>query len=187
MKKWIIVIVILLVVIIGLSVFIGGLNKVVRMDESVTEAWAQIDTQLQRRADLIPNLVQTVKGYARHEKEIFEHVADARKAWAGAKSIPDKIAAAGAMEGALARLMLIVERYPDLKANQNFLHLQDQLEGTENRIAVARTRYNRSVKDFNAYIREVFGRMFARLRGLGRPHTYFEISEEAKEVPKVEF
>ncbi|PIX77160.1 MAG: LemA family protein, partial [bacterium (Candidatus Ratteibacteria) CG_4_10_14_3_um_filter_41_18] len=91
-QKWIIVIVILLVVIIGLSVFIGGLNKVVRMDESVTEAWAQIDTQLQRRADLIPNLVQTVKGYARHEKEIFEHVADARKAWAGAKSIPDKIA-----------------------------------------------------------------------------------------------
>jgi LemA protein len=186
-KGSVILIVVVFLIIAGGGWYISGLNRVVRMDEAVTEAWAQIDTQLQRRIDLIPNLVETVKGYAAHEREVFEHVADARAAWAGAKTIPDKIKATGALEGALSRLMVIVERYPDLKANQTFQRLMDELAGTENRIAVARVRYNREVKVFNAHIREVFGRFFAQRRGLDEPRAYFEAKPEAKEVPRVKF
>jgi len=190
MKKgflFVVIWIVVIVVIAGLIWYITGLNKVVRMDEATSESWAQVETQLQRRTDLIPNLVETVKGYARHEKEVFTYIADARKAWAGARSVQEKISAAGTLEGALSRLMLIVERYPDLKANQNFLKLQDQLEGTENRISVARMRYNQAVKAFNTYIREVFGRFFARRKGLDRPHPYFEAEQGAKSVPEVKF
>ena len=193
MRKGIIILVavLLFIFIIG-SWFIHGLNKVVRLDEKVNEEWAQIETQLKRRNDLIPNLVQTVKGYAKHEKEIFIKVADARAKLTGlisqGGSIEAKIEAAKELQGALARLLAIVERYPDLKANQNFLRLQDELAGTENRIAVARTRYNRAVKEFNTYIREVFGSFFAKLRGLARPRPYFRIEEESeKKVPEVKF
>ncbi len=192
MKKGCLVGIIIVVVIIGcVGFYIGGLNKVVRMDENVKAAWAQVENQLQRRNDLIPNLVNTVKGYAKHEKEIFTYVADARGKLAGAikgnKSIKEKIQAAGAMNTALSRLLMVVERYPDLKANENFARLMDELSGTENRVAVERMRYNRGVKEFNAHIRTVFGRFFAEKRNLTEPAEYFKVEEKAKEVPVVKF
>ncbi|MFH1905447.1 MAG: LemA family protein [bacterium] len=191
MKKGCLVGIIIVVVIVGfIGFFIGGLNKVVRMDENVKAAWAQVENQLQRRNDLIPNLVNTVKGYAKHEKEIFTYVADARGKLAGAikenKSIKEKIQAAGALNTALSRLLMIVERYPDLKANESFARLMDELSGTENRIAVERMRYNRGVQEFNAHIRMIPGSFFAGLKGLSKAE-YFKVEEKAKEVPVVKF
>ncbi|MBU0478127.1 LemA family protein [bacterium] len=191
MKKGCLVGIVIVVVIIGfIGFFIGGLNKVVRMDENVKAAWAQVENQLQRRNDLIPNLVNTVKGYAKHEKEIFTYVADARGKLAGAikenKSIKEKIQAAGELNTAISRLLMIVERYPDLKANESFARLMDELSGTENRIAVERMRYNRGVQEFNAHIRMIPGSFFARLKGLSKAE-YFEVEEKAKEVPVVKF
>ncbi len=186
-KAWIFLAIFVFLIFVGIAWYISGLNRVVRMDEQVNEAWAQIDTQLKRRSELIPDLVATVKGYAKHEREVFTHVADARSALAGAKTVAEKIKAAGELEGALGRLLAIVERYPDLKANQTFIRLMDELSGTANRIAVARVRYNRAVKDFNAHIREVFGRFFAKRRGLAEPRTYFEVEKEEAEIPPVEF
>jgi LemA protein len=188
MKNVLIVLgVILLVVLIAGGWFIGGLNHVVRLDENVNSAWAQVENQLQRRNDLVPNLVNTVKGYAAHEQGIFTEVTKLRSQWQNAKTIDEKIANANQMTGALSRLLLVAEAYPDLKANQNFLALQSQLEGTENRIAVERMRYNNAVKTFNTYRRTVFGGFFASMRGLNQPREYFEISESAKEVPQVKF
>ena len=179
--------VIALVVLLLAGWLIGGLNHVVRLDENVNSAWAQVENQLQRRNDLIPNLVNTVKGYASHEKELFTKVTELRSQWAGAKTREQKIETANQMTNALSRLLLVAENYPELKANQNFLALQSQLEGTENRIAVERMRYNNSVKGFNTYRRTVFGGFFASLRGLNQPREYFEVSESAKEVPQVKF
>jgi LemA protein len=193
MRKGIIFIVALIVLfLIGISWYIKGLNRVVRLDENVTQSWAEVENQLQRRNDLIPNLVSTVKGYAKHEKEIFTYVSDARAKLAGlikqGGSLGAKIDAAKELQTGLARLLAIVENYPQLRASENFMRLQDELAGTENRIAVARTRYNRAVQFFNTYIREVFGSFFAARRGLKEPRPYFEIEgEAAKEVPKVEF
>jgi len=186
-KAWIFLAIIVFLIVVGISWYISGLNRVVRMDEEVNEAWAQIDTQLKRRSELIPDLVNTVKGYAKHERGIFNHIADARSALVGAKTVAEKIKAAGELDGALARLLAIVERYPDLKANQTFIRLMDELAGTANRIAVARVRYNRAVRAFNAHIREVFGRFFAKRRGLAEPRTYFEVEEGEAEIPPVEF
>ena len=166
---------------------ISGLNNVVILDEGVTEAWSQVENQLQRRNDLIPNLVSTVKGYASHEQGLFTEVTKLRSQWAGAGSRGEKIKAAAGMEGVISKLLLVAENYPELKANQNFLSLQAQLEGTENRIAVERNRYNRTVRSFNTYIRTVFGKLFATLRGLNNPAEYFEAEAAAKAVPKVEF
>lgn len=183
-------IILVIVIILGLAWvgwYISGVNRVVRMDEEVSEAWHQIEAQLQRRHDLIPNLVNTVKGYAAHEKELFTEVTRLRSQWGAAKTRGEQIEAARGLEGAISRLLLVAERYPDLKANENFLALQSQLEGTENRIAVARTRYNRVVKAFNAYIRTVFGSFFAKRRNLTEPAPYFEAEEGATEVPEVEF
>ena len=188
MKKGIVILIVVLVVILGgIGWYIGGLNKVVRMDEQVKESWAQIDTQLQRRNDLIPNLVNTAKGYIKHEKEVLKNISDARAAMMGAKTVEDKIKSDQAMEGALSRLMVIVENYPNLKANESFNRLMDELAGTENRISVARMRYNDSARVFNSYIREVFGKFFAKKRGLDKSHPYFEAEEKAKEVPEVKF
>lgn len=167
--------------------YISGLNRIVRMHEAVNESWAEIDNQLKRRMDLIPNLVSTVKGYATHEKDVFTHVADARAKLAGAQTIKQKIDASNQLEGALSRLLVVVERYPDLKANTSFQRLMDELSGTENRIAVARMRYNRDVKMFNTHIREVIGSFFARRRGLNEPFEYFEVAEADKVVPQVKF
>ncbi len=187
----IIFIVVVLVVIIGISWYIGGLNKVVRMDENVNQSWAEIENQLLRRNDLIPNLINTVKGYAKHEKELFTHIADARAKLAGLisqnGSVGAKIGAAKEMQSALSRLLVIVENYPKLKANENFMKLQDELSGTENRIAVSRTRYNRAAQMLNTYRREVVGGFFAKKRGINEPRPYFEVEEKAKEVPVVSF
>ena len=167
--------------------FIGGLNKVVQLDEAVNSSWAQVENQLQRRNDLIPNLVNTVKGYAAHEEGLLTKITELRSQWGKAASRGEKMQTANQMTGALSKLLLVSERYPDLKANQNFLALQSQLEGTENRIAVDRMRYNTAVKVFNSYRRTVFGGLFASIRGLDEPREYFEVAESAKEVPTVSF
>ncbi|MFH1664851.1 MAG: LemA family protein, partial [Candidatus Omnitrophota bacterium] len=180
---WIVLGVIVVVALLFGGWLIGGLNHVVGLDENVNSAWAQVENQLQRRNDLVPNLVNTVKGYAAHEKDLFTKVTELRSQWGKAATREEKIEAANQMSGALSRLLLVVENYPDLKANQNFLTLQAQLEGTENRIAVERMRYNDAVKTFNAYRRTVFGGMFASMRGLAQPREYFEAAGTAKEVP----
>ncbi|MBI5057615.1 MAG: LemA family protein [Nitrospirae bacterium] len=165
---------------------IGGYNSVIAMDEQVKAQWAQVENQLKRRYDLIPNLVETVKGYAGHEKEVFEHIADARTKYFQANTVKDKIQASTQLEGALSRLLLLQENYPQLKANESFLKLQDSLEGTENRIAVERKRYNEAVQLLNTYIRTVFGRFFGALAGVSSAE-YYEIPEAEKAAPKVKF
>ncbi|MBI5740321.1 MAG: LemA family protein [Nitrospirae bacterium] len=165
---------------------IGGYNNVVSMDEQVKSQWAQVENQLKRRYDLIPNLVETVKGYAAHEKELFEHIADARTKYFQAGSVKDKIQASGDLERSLSRLLLLQENYPQLKANESFLKLQDSLEGTENRISVERMRYNEAVRTLNTYIRTVFGRIFAGLAGVTSAE-YYEIPEGEAAAPKIKF
>ena len=182
-------IVIAIVVLIGFmtfSWFLKGYNNVIAMDENVKGSWAQVENQLKRRYDLIPNLVETVKGYAAHEKELFEHIADTRTKYFQANSVKDKINASNQLEGFLSRLLVLRETYPDLKANESFLKLQDSLEGTENRIAVERKRYNDAVQLLNTYIRTFFGRFFAAFAGVSSAE-YYEIPDAEKEVPKVKF
>jgi LemA protein len=186
-KGWIIAIVVIVIILSFIGWFIRGLNYVVVLDENVKSSWAQVENQLQRRNDLIPNLVNTVKGYATHEREVFTEVTKLRSQWAAAKTTEEKIKTANGLTAALSKLLLVAERYPDLKANQNFLTLQAQLEGTENRIAVERMRYNRAVQLFNSYRRTVFGSFFASIRGLTEPAPYFEAEKKATEVPVVEF
>jgi len=178
--------VILLVGFIGFRWVISGYNRVIVMDENVKGKWAQVENQLKRRYDLIPNLVETVKGYAKHEKELFENIAEARTKYFQAKNVKGKIEGANRLEGVLSRLLLLRETYPDLKANQSFLKLQDSLEGTENRIAVERKRYNEAVQFLNTYIRTFFGRFFAVMAGISNAE-YYEIPEAEKETPKVKF
>jgi len=165
---------------------VGGYNRVIAMDEAIKGRWAQVENQLKRRYDLIPNLVQTVKGYAAHEKELFENIAEARTRYFQAADPKGKIEASNRLEGALSRLLLLQERYPQLKANESFLKLQDSLEGTENRIAVERRRYNEAVQALNTYIRTFFGRFFATLAGVSSA-TYYEVPEPEKTVPQVKF
>jgi len=165
---------------------IAGYNQVIAMDENVKGKWAQVENQLKRRYDLIPNLVETVKGYAKHEKEIFENIAQARTQYFQAKDVKSQIASANQLESVLSRLLLLQERYPDLKASQSFLRLQDSLEGTENRIAVERKRYNDAVQVLNTYVRTVFGRFYAMLAGISQA-DYYEIPEGEKAAPKVKF
>ncbi len=164
----------------------SGYNKSISLDEQVQASWAQVENQLKRRHDLIPNLVKVVKGYAVHEKEIFENLAKAREGYAQAKSIPAKVKAAREVESTLSRLLMIVENYPNLKANQSFLKLQDTLEGTENRIAVERMRYNEWVKQLNAYIRRFPSRIFAGWAGVDRAE-YFEVAKTEQAVPEIDF
>jgi len=183
---WIVLIVIVVVIFMLGGWFIGNFNKVVILDETVNEAWSQVENQLQRRNDLIPNLVNTVKGYASHEKGLFTEVTKLRSQWGAAKTRADKMQAAEGMGGVLSRLLLVAENYPQLKANQNFLSLQAQLEGTENRIAVERNRYNRAVKVYNQFVKNIPGAFFANMRGFNEAE-YFEVEEAAKAVPKVEF
>jgi len=165
---------------------VGEYNKVVAMDEQVKSQWAQVDNQLKRRYDLIPNLVETVKGYAKHEKELFENIANAKTKYFQANTVKDKIQASQQLEGVLSRLLLLQETFPQLKANENFLKLQDSLEGTENRIAVERMRYNDTVKALNTYRRTVFGKFFASLAGVNEAQ-YYETPQAEKEAPKVKF
>jgi len=179
----------LVVIIIGVGVAIWGVseyNKVVSMDENVSARWAQVENQLKRRYDLIPNLVETVKGYAAHEKEIFENIAQARTKYFQQDSVAGKIQASNQLEGALSKLLLLREQYPQLKANENFLKLQDSLEGTENRIAVERMRYNEAVRELNTYRRTVYGKFFASLANVGEA-AYYEVPEGEQAAPKVNF
>lgn len=168
-----------------------GYNTIQAKDEAVNSAASQIKTQLQRRADLIPNLVETVRGFATQETTIFIRVAEARSRLAGAVqtgSLQQMAEANAALNAPLGRLLAIAENYPELKSSQLFLQLQDQLEGTENRIAVARQDYNRTVEDFNAYIRRFPYNLTAKLFGHGKPREYFELtSPGAAEAPKVKF
>lgn len=185
-----VLIAVLVVVVLGIGIFgwyIGGYNRAVRKDEGAKTAWSNVDTTLQRRLDLIPNLIETVKGYAAHEKELFENLAKSREKYFQANTVGDKIQASNELSGLLSRLLLLKEAYPELKANQNFLALQDSLEGTENRIAVARKRYNEAARELNSYSREFFGSFFCR-RANVTAVEYFEAAEKAKtEVPKVKF
>ena len=164
----------------------GTYNTLVSLDEGVKEAWAQVETQLQRRYDLIPNYVETVKGYAKQEKDVFIKVTEARSRVGQAQTIPDKIEANNELTSALSRLLVVVERYPELKSNQNFLRLQDELAGTENRIAVARRRYNEAVKTYNVAVRSFPQNLVAKMFSFEKA-TFFEAPEAAKAPPKVEF
>src|SRR5262245_42591133 len=163
-----------------------GYNRLVNEREAVDSAWAQVENQLQRRNDLIPNLVEVTKGYASHESSIFEAVANARGRLLAGGSRDERIAAASDLSGALGRLLAVAERYPDLKANQQFARLSDELAGTENRIAVERMRYNDAVRAYNAYIKSFPHLLYADALGF-KPEQYFEPPEEAKKVPKVDF
>jgi LemA protein len=178
--------ILLLLIFVGFRWYIGGYNRVVAMDENVKGSWAEVENQLKRRYDLIPNLIETVKGYASHEKELFQYIADARTKYFNAKNIKDKITSSNQLEGALSRLLLLREQYPQLKANESFLKLQDSLEGTENRIAVARKRYNDAVQLLNTFIRTFFGRFFAGFAGV-TDAEYFEVPETEQAVPQVRF
>ncbi len=178
--------VIFIIVIAGGIYYYSTYNKLIRLQEETKSSWSNVDVQLKRRADLIPNLVNSVKGYAQHEKEVFEHVADARAKLMGAKNPKEEIAANNQMDSAISRLLVIVERYPDLKANEEFTRLMDNLEGTENRIGVARKRYNDIVKVYNATILSMPANIVATRMGL-KQYPYFEIKQQDKAVPKVDF
>ena len=181
------VIFLLLIMLVG--AFIGTYNNLQLMDENVNAKWAQVENQLKRRNDLIPNLVATVKGYASHEKEVFTNIADARSKLGGAMSKNDMKAiqqSNNELSSALSRLLLIVERYPDLKADKQFINLQDELAGTENRLSVARKDYNESVQALNAKIRTFPTGIIASIIGI-KSRDYFEISETEKKAPEVKF
>ncbi len=180
-----------LVVLVGGAVLTGGCaysgyRKTISMDEQVQKTWSDVEVVLKRRFDLIPNIVETVKGYASHEKELFQGIADARKAYTGAANASAKMQANNAMDGFLSRLLVIQERYPELKANENFRGLQVELEGTENRIAEMRKRYNDAVRGLNSYIRAFPGSLYAGWAGVAKV-DYFEAGEEAQQTPKVTF
>jgi len=189
-KGWtgclIVVGVLALVLLIAGGSLVGTYNSLVARNEQVTNSWAQVQNVLQRRADLIPNLVETVKGYASHEKEVFERVAEARGRLAGASTPAAAAAANAGLTSALGRLLAIAENYPTLKANENFIRLQDELAGTENRIAVERMRYNDAVRDYNAYIKSFPTALYAGSFGF-RPEKYFEAPPEAQKAPRVDF
>ena len=185
-----VVVVIVLLLVVGLAVFgqyVGVKNTLVSKNEAVKAAWSQVDIVLQRRADLIPNLVETVKGYAAQEVTVFGDIAKARSALLSAGSPQEKMAANGQLDGALGRLLLISERYPELKSNENFLRLQDELAGTENRIAVERKRYNDALQDYNTFIGLFPNSIWAGMAGFKRNDAYFAASEGSRNAPKVDF
>ena len=185
--RWIApVAIIVILVAIGAFWFIGQQNSIIRLEENIDGSWSEVENQLQRRSDLIPNLVATVRGFAEQEEQIFTEIADARARLAGAGSVGETAESYDELQGALSRLLVVVENYPQLQSNENFIRLQDELAGTENRIAVARQRYNSTVQDFNTRIRLFPTRIVANRLGLDE-REYFEISEAAREVPTVDF
>lgn len=186
-KGLIIIGVLVLIVIVFFSMYVGAGNEMVRKQEAVNSAWAEVDVVLQRRADLIPNLVETVKGIAAQEQKVFGDIAAARSQLLNAKTPSDKIAANGQLDGALGRLLLVVENYPQLRSNENFLRLQDEIAGTENRIAVERKRYNDAIQDYNTYIGLFPNSIFASMKGFHRNDAYFKADEGSRTAPKVNF
>ncbi len=188
MSKGLIVIIVL--ILIALAVFgqyVSVRNTLVTKNEAVKAAWSQVDIVLQRRADLIPNLVETVKGIAKQEQTVFGDIAKARSQLLSAGTPSEKIAANQQLDGALGRLLAIAENYPQLKSNENFLRLQDELAGTENRIAVERKRYNDTLQDYNTYIQKFPANIFARWAGFKPNEAYFTAAEGSRQVPKVDF
>lgn len=184
--------IVIFVIIVIWSIGPAKYNKLVTMDVAIKAAWSQVENQLQRRYDLIPNLVETVKGYAKQEKSVLVEVTNARAKVGGAGNVPDKIAANNELSGALSRLLVVVEKYPDLKSNQNFMRLQDELAGTENRIAVERMRYNEAVKVYNADIRSFPTNLMVGIFNALSEHklveaAFFEAPKEAKAAPQVKF
>ncbi len=172
-------------VVVGGCVY-GGYNKAVAFDENVKSAWAQVDNQLQRRFELIPNLVETVKGVAAQEQDVFLGIAKARESYFQSKSPADQAKAATGFESALSRLLVLRETYPELRSNENFLKLQDSVEGTENRLSVERQRYNETVKVLNTYSRKLLGQFYCDLAGVEKAE-YYEVPDAAKTAPKVDF
>src|SRR5512140_2820295 len=188
MSKGIIaIIVVALIVVLAFGQYVSVRNTLVTKNESVKAAWSQVDIVLQRRADLIPNLIETVKGFAQQEQTVFGDIAKARSALLSAGTPQQKIAANGQLDNALGRLLVVVENYPQLRSNENFLRLQDELAGTENRIAVERKRYNDSIQDYNTYISLFPNSFWAGIAGFKRNDAYFAATEGAKTVPKVDF
>jgi LemA protein len=185
MKKGLLLLVVIVVVVALLfgSMYVGRRNQMAVKREALNAAWAQVDVVLQRRADLIPNLVQTVKGYAAQEQAVFGEIARARSALLGASTPQQKIAANGQLDGALGRLLALVENYPQLKSNENFLRLQDELAGTENRIAVERRRYNETVQDYDTYISLFPNSLIASMAGFTRNDAYFKTDEGSRQAP----
>ena len=175
------------IVVIVIVAFVSTYNVIITKHETVSAKWAQVENQLQRRNDLIPNLVNTVKGYAAHEKTVFEDITKARSQWANANTLDDKVKAASSIDSALASLMVVVENYPTLKADQTFLQLMDELAGTENRIAVERMRYNEAVQSYNITVRTFPGNIVAGMFGYKSATSYFKAEEKAKNVPEVKF
>ncbi len=191
MKKFLIILAIIvgIVLLVALSIFgwvKNNYNAIVTMDEEINGSWAQVENVLQRRYDLIPNLVETVKGYASHESEVFTRVTEARAKVGGAASPAERMDAEGGLSNALSRLLMVVENYPQLKANENFIRLQDDLASTENRIAVERRRFNDAVKQYNAYIRRFPASLIAGMFNFQR-REFFEAPEAAQTAPQVRF
>jgi len=178
--------VIVLLVIISASWYVNTRNSLVRLDEQVTASWSEVENQLQRRSDLIPNLVNTVRGFAEQEEEIFTSIADARARLAGAETVGETAESYGELQSALSRLLVVVENYPQLRSNENFIRLQDELAGTENRIAVSRRRYNETVQSYNTRVRTFPTALIASGLGFDQ-REYFEVDEEDMEVPEVDF
>ena len=176
----------LICLIVG-GAYVSSRNEMVRKNEAIKQAWSQVDVVLQRRADLIPNLVATVKGYAQQEQKVFGDIANARAGLLNARTPGEKIAANGQLDGAIGRLLAIAENYPNLKSDRNFRALQDELAGTENRIAVERRRYNEALQDYNTYIGLFPNNIFAGWAGFQRNNDYFAASEGARVAPKVDF
>src|SRR5436305_2423104 len=188
MKNLLIVLAVLVIIALSLGgSFISRRNQMAIKKEAVNAAWSQVDVVLQRRADLIPNLVETVKGMAVQEQIVFGDIAKARSALLSAHTPAEKIVANGQLDNALGRLLLVVENYPQLKSNENFLRLQDELAGTENRIAVERRRYNETLQDYNTYVQQFPNSIFAGWAGFKPNDAYFAASEGARTVPKVNF
>lgn len=178
--------IVIVALIVG-GMYVSARNQMVTLNEQVKSDWAQVDVVLQRRADLIPNLVETVKGIAAHEQTVFDDIAKARASLLSAQTPTDKIAANGQLDGALGRLLAVAENYPVLLSSANFLRLQDELAGTENRISVERKRYDDSLQAYNTYIGQFPNNVFARWAGFHRNDAYFAASEASREVPKVQF
>jgi LemA protein len=186
-RAWTVVVVLGVLALATGLMYVGRRNQMVVKSQTVEAQWHQVDVDLQRRADLIPNLVETVKGFAAQEQTVFGDIAKARSALLGAQSPSERIAANAQLEGSLGRLLAIVENYPQLKSNENFLRLQDELAGSENRIAVERRRYNEAVQDYNTYIGLFPNNIFAGWAGFKPNSAYFSATEGGRELPKVEF
>jgi LemA protein len=182
-----VVVVIVLLLLIGVGMYVSVKNTLVSKNEAVKSTWSQVDVVLQRRADLIPNLVETVRGITKQEQAVFGEIAEARSRLLSARSPADKIAANQGLDGALGRLLAISENYPQLKSNENFLRLQDELAGTENRIAVERKRYNDTLQDYNTYVQQFPASIFASGMGFKPNSAYFTATEGSRAVPKVDF